>query len=886
MARGAGLEGTGTNLLGEPSVGAIVLNYRDITSRKRVADALTASEADFRALFAAMTDVVLVMDSEGRYLQIAPTNPALLYKPPDELLGRTLHEVLPETDADNILRSIRRALELQQPIQVEYGLTIGGAKIWFDGTISPMGADKVFWIARDITEHKQAMEALRASEQRFRGYFELGLIGMTIATPTRGIIEVNAQLCDTLGYERSELLHKTWAELTHPDDLAADAAKFDQVTAGIIDSYSMDKRYIRKDGRAIDTTVSVRAMRKTDGAVDYFVALVQDISERKRSEAAEREQRTLAEALRDTAEALNSTRNFDEVLERILTNVQRVVPHDTATLILVENGIGRVVGGRGFASDAAQAVLRLRLPVDELPNLRRAMQSGEPAIIADTRSQPDWMSFPETRWIRSNISAPIRQNEQVIGLLNLDSAIPNHFTAAHKERLIAFAAQAAVALENARLLKETQQQLGELEALNAVSTALRSAQTLDQMLPILLDATLAVLHANTGAIRLYDPQRDELQAVLGRGWFAQRNAPLQPGQGIVGQVFSSGKAYISRELRLDPQADPQAVQSVPAGWGGACVPIRSAEAIVGVLFVAVELPRELSASEVQLLTTISEMAGTAIQRMSLHEQTTRRLQRLMILQTIERTISSSLDVRLTLKVLLDQLVTQLGVDAADVLLRAPATHMLEHAASLGYAAGRQQPLRLGEGLAGEAALERKIMTSHADEQKIRATAALQPQSINDFAVQVAIPLVAKAEVKGVLRIFQRAAFSPDREWLDFMEMLAGQVAIAIDNSQLFVGAQRSNLELALAYDTTLEGWSRALDLRDKETEGPHAARDRADAAAGAHDGTERGATGACAPRGAPARHGQDGRAGRHPAQAGPADGRGMGYHAQAPGICI
>jgi len=265
-------------------------------------------------------------------------------------------------------------------------------------------------------------------------------------------------------------------------------------------------------------------------------------------------------------------------------------------------------------------------------------------------------------------------------------------------------------------------------------------------------------------------------------------------------VFSSGKVHISREFRFDPQADPQAVQYVPAGWGGACVPIRSAEAIAGVLFVAVELPRELSASEVQLVSTISEMAGTAIQRMSLHEQTTRRLQRLMMLQTIERTISSSFDVRLTLNVLLDQLITQLGVDAADVLLRAPATHLLEHVTARGYTAGRQQPLRLGEGLAGEAALERKIMTRHADEQEIRASAALQPESIDGFAVQIAIPLVAKAEVKGVLRVFQRAAFSPDREWLGFMEMLAGHVAIAVDNSQLFVGAQRSNLELALAYD--------------------------------------------------------------------------------------
>jgi HD-GYP domain-containing protein (c-di-GMP phosphodiesterase class II) len=125
---------------------------------------------------------------------------------------------------------------------------------------------------------------------------------------------------------------------------------------------------------------------------------------------------------------------------------------------------------------------------------------------------------------------------------------------------------------------------------------------------------------------------------------------------------------------------------------------------------------------------------------------------------------------------------------------------------------------LGEGYAGKAALQRHIFrledfTETGD--LLRAPLIVG----EDFVTYFAVPLLAKGQIKGVLEIFHRSKMKPDGEWLDFLETLAGQAAIAIDNATLFDELQQSNLELALAYDITLEGWSRALDLRDKETEG-------------------------------------------------------------------
>jgi PAS domain S-box-containing protein len=165
-----------------------------------------------------------------------------------------------------------------------------------DGTIS--GA---VMSGRDITARYGAERALRESEERFRSYFELGLIGAAITSPTKGWIEVNDEICRMLGYERSQLLLMTWAELTHPDDLAADVAHFNRVLAGEIDGYAIDKRFTRKDGRVIDVTISVKCLRGADGSVDYFVALLQDITERKKAQQALAEQAIRYKTLMETS---------------------------------------------------------------------------------------------------------------------------------------------------------------------------------------------------------------------------------------------------------------------------------------------------------------------------------------------------------------------------------------------------------------------------------------------------------------------------------------------------------------------------------------------------------------------------------------------------------
>jgi PAS domain S-box-containing protein len=204
------------------------------------------------------------------------------------------------------------------------------------------------------------------------------------------------------------------------------------------------------------------------------------------------------------------------------------------------------------------------------------------------------------------------------------------------------------------------------------------------------------------------------------------------------------------------------------------------------------------------------------------ESLRRKLAHLAALTEIDRAITSTVGLEISLETVLAQVTSQLGVDAANVLLLDPVSFDLTFAAGRGFrtqAFERPQTLRLGEGYAGQAAMDRRIVHVSdlaARKDNPRLQKALPGES---FVSYYGVPLISKGIVTGVLEIFHRARLEPDEEWFDFLNTLAGQAAIAIDNANLFDGLQHSNLELTLAYDATIEGWSHALDLRDKETEG-------------------------------------------------------------------
>jgi PAS domain S-box-containing protein len=209
------------------------------------------------------------------------------------------------------------------------------------------------------------------------------------------------------------------------------------------------------------------------------------------------------------------------------------------------------------------------------------------------------------------------------------------------------------------------------------------------------------------------------------------------------------------------------------------------------------------------------------ERKKSEEQLKLHMDNLAALSTIDEAINSSLDLRITLKVLLHETLKQLKVDASCVLLLDPYSQLLEYKAGIGFSSNRISfaKVRFGESYAGKVAKDRRSLIIRQIDGEENSVCPIRLLDSEGFSAYCGVPLIAKGQVKGVLEIFNRQPLDPDEEWLGFVEAFANQAAIAIDNAEMYDNLQSSHSELLLAYDTTIEGWSRALDYRDKETDG-------------------------------------------------------------------
>lgn len=218
----------------------------------------------------------------------------------------------------------------------------------------------------------------------------------------------------------------------------------------VIGGYTAEYPAIAKDGRVVWLRDIAHVLRT--GGTDSAVTILIDITAQREMQETERQQRELAEVLRDSAAALTSTLQLEEVFTQILHHVSRIVPHDTANIMLIDNGVAQVhheINKPGLETARVQA-----LTIAETPTLQMMIDTGQPLIIDDVRTYGSWMIREDHFWLRAYAGIPIRLNETTIGFLNLNSADPNAFTPAHVERLGAFADQIAMAVRNAKQFAE------------------------------------------------------------------------------------------------------------------------------------------------------------------------------------------------------------------------------------------------------------------------------------------------------------------------------------------------------------------------------------------------------------------------------------------------
>ncbi len=234
-----------------------------------------------------------------------------------------------------------------------------------------------------------------------------------------------------------------------------------------------------------------------------------------------------------------------------------------------------------------------------------------------------------------------------------------------------------------------------------------------------------------------------------------------------------------------------------------------------------ELEYRVEERTVELSKTVEIMEEQISERKRAEETIQLQLSRLHVLHSIETAINASLDLNFTLEHLISQVINQLGVDAATILLLRQETLILDYVVSKGFRSNalKYTRLKLGESNAGLAAKERRIVSIPDLRQQPEGFERSKLFVNENFVSYFAVPLIAKGQLLGVIELFHRKPLSSDPEWLDFLKTIANQAANAVDNAILFDRLQQINFKLMLAYDTTIEGWSHALDMRDRETEG-------------------------------------------------------------------
>lgn len=623
-------------------------------------------------------------------------------------------------------------------------------------------------LQRELQERQRAEQALRESERRLATLMS-NLPGMAYrcANDEYWTMEFVSEGCRALtGYAPADLINNAkiaYAQLVHPDDRDREGNAVIQQAIAEKRPFQLTYRIICADGTEKWVWEQGRGVYAEDGTFVALEGFITDITEQVRAE-----------------QALEAERDFAQQVLNALGQGVTVI-NSAGIFEYVNPAYARMVG---------------RSP-DELIGKRPTEVTApeDHAILAEQRAKrmQGETSTYETRLVHTD-----------------GHLVPVMITGVPRWADGQYAGAITVITD----LTERYQREREMQAIATISAALRAATTRDEMLPIIVDNTMQLLNAQAAAIisRVTTTQESVIECARG-AWAKGIGRRTPPGKSLSALVLKTKQPYVTNDVANDPHIfwkdwgeEVRALASVPL--------IVAHDRVIGTLHIGRTTP--ITPDEVRVLVAIADIAASALHRATLHEQTEQRLQHLLALQAVSQAINASLDLRVILDILIDQVKNQLRVDAVAVSLCHPHTPILTYTIGRGFRTPiEHRTVRIGEGYAGCVAREQRTI---ALEHFIAAEHA--PHFANEgFVAYCGVPLIAKGQLVGVLEVFQRTPYSPDTEWIHWLETMALQAALAINNARLYEELQRTNARLELSYDTTIESWARALELRGYESTG-------------------------------------------------------------------
>lgn len=558
----------------------------------------------------------------------------------------------------------------------------------------------------------------------------------------------------------------------------------------------------------------IRVIRLGDG----FVAHWRDVTERKRLEQKETDQRILAETLEETARFLNSTLLLEEVLDRILLLVERVVPYDAAHIMLVEAGEARIVRSQGYSDPGQQeAISTLRIQIEKIKNLKMMVETGEPVAIPDTWASPDWVMLPVSRWIRSYVGVPMQVKGQTIGFINANSTEPGRYGSDSARRLQAFADQAALAIVNARLFEDIQRFARQSALLNDITNAAVSAAEKSKMLQRLADRLGELIHADGAFIMLWDEanQRTIPAAAYGALSESFTSISLEPGEmTLTSSVLKANRVLAVEDVATSPYLSPRLAAQLPAR-AVLGLPLIADGTKLGAALISFNQPHRFAIEEIEIAKQAAAQIALAVWKAQLLEterdrtaQLARANSFILALVEVAAQIDAAYDADEVLKTLGSEL-NKLGVTCL-VASHAEDTRTLQ----IQYVSLRSRAFALAEKIAGirmqelqlcgeqflfyERVLEDRRPVFSAEPLKVLAAAV--PGRSNSFMRRLSkiagisegskmlfLPLIAREKVIGTLWLWGENLLESD---LASASIFGSQVAVTLENARLYSEIKR------------------------------------------------------------------------------------------------
>jgi PAS domain S-box-containing protein len=779
-----------------------------------------------------------------------------------DVIARTIHP----DDRAALEQASRIVVEDKKPVPMEYRI------LWQDGTVRTVWAeaggllldeegspDVLAGTVQDITERRQAEEQLRLQATALQAAANAILI-----TSREGTIEwVNPAYSLLTGYSAHEVIGQNPRILKSGlQDQGYYEKLWETILAGKVWRGELVNR--RKDGSLYTEEETITPLHSTSGQVEHFIGIKVDITERKQQEAEilknNQDMNLLYQAGKQLSQSLDLERVYLSFYKLISSTMQCgvlfIADYDSQNEMI--RAKFAVMEGKTVDVSAIPAIplepegYGIQSPVIRSGKSRIINNYGDALKQTNTNYYVDAAgitgereTYPDDEPItQSSLIVPIQLNNQVTGVVQIQSFEKDAYTAENLKIAEAVVSQIAVAANNAKLY---QQSLNEIKARYQAEASLRNhAQRQEKMASLgrELAATLnldviyrtaesylkEMIDCPNFGITLFDSNQIDLKAAYVSSDGMRLDVNLLPPLKYDAQHSTSGRweaissqaPVIVRDLEARRKTSGgMLVGSDQEPQSAIYVPMLSDGKVIGLLDFQSYQQAAYTEEDGKWLSVVANQIGMTIQNARLYARMQQRNAELSAMHAIDSAVSAHLDPEKIFEVLLDQIVTRLGVDAVDVLLFNPKTQFLEYASGRGFLTPEVEKIRfrLGEGLAGQAALEERIVQINYLPEENESFLNKGVWAGEAFRVYFGVPLLANARLIGVLEVIHRSSVSADADWLRFLELLAGQAAIVIETIQLYEDVQHANRELLKAYDATIEGWSQAMDLRDKETEG-------------------------------------------------------------------